>query len=96
VPAKSSDGDILGKRLVFDFTDRENDFLSRFEREAGDNVTPNERYLGAVRAIDDSKSSLVEFLDDSCHGLPPTRTFVQHPAWNQFEQASSLFRCPSC
>jgi hypothetical protein len=30
-PSKFSDGDVLGKRLVFDLTEGENDFLSGFE-----------------------------------------------------------------
>ena len=47
---------ILGKRLVLEFTDRENHFLSRFETVTVLNVGRNEGNLGTVRAINNSKS----------------------------------------
>src|SRR5438477_6733643 len=59
--------DVLGKRLVLDSTDRENHFLSRFENVTIHNVGPNERNLGTVRPINNSKPLSVNFLHDSRH-----------------------------
>lgn len=65
--------DVLGERLVLDSTDRENHFLPRFETLAIHNVRQNEGNLGAVRAINNSKSLRVKFLDDSYHFVSSPR-----------------------
>src|SRR5882762_9513432 len=59
--------DVLGKRLILDSADRENHFLSRFENATVPNVGRNERNLGTVRAINNSKPLHVNFLHHSSH-----------------------------
>src|SRR6266436_10453078 len=69
--------DVLGKRLILDSADRENHFLSRFENATVHNVGRNERNLGTVRAINDSKPLHVNFLHRSSHfvGSPRAKLF---------------------
>src|SRR5258707_15476506 len=59
--------DVLSKRLALDSTDRESHFLSRFENVGSHNVRQNEGNLGAVRAINNSKTLNIYLLDDSYH-----------------------------
>src|SRR5712691_6228761 len=79
----SHHNNVLCKRLVLDFTDRENHFLSRFENVTVPNVGRNEGNLGAVRTINNSKPLRVNFLHDSRHLIRSPRATVRRPHTHQ-------------